>query len=115
VRPPDVDRYLSYQSETGIAEYRRSPGNLGALVLTRRQGALVEVKTVSLWTSMEAVADFAGDDPARARFYPRDEAFLVERDSHVDHFDVASAYLDGVGLTFEHALRGSKRRGGSGA
>jgi hypothetical protein len=31
VRLPDVDRYLSYQSETGIAEYRRSPGNLGAL------------------------------------------------------------------------------------
>jgi heme-degrading monooxygenase HmoA len=98
VRPPDLDPYLRYQAETGVADYRRSPGNLEALVLTRKQGALAEVKTVSFWTSMQAVADFAGDDPGQARFYPRDEAFLVERDLHVDHFDVASADLDAVGL-----------------
>src|SRR5262249_23326509 len=34
------------------------------------------------------VVAFAGPDPERAVFYPRDERFLVERDLTVRHYDV---------------------------
>jgi hypothetical protein len=44
---------------------------------------------MSLWQSMEAVRRFAGDDPGRAVFYDEDDNFLVERNLHVDHFEVA--------------------------
>jgi hypothetical protein len=43
---------------------------------------------LSLWESMDAVRRFAGDDPARAVFHDEDDGFLVERDLHVDHFEV---------------------------
>lgn len=94
VRPEDADRYLEHQGDTGVREYRETAGNLGVLVLRRPHGHLIEVTTVSFWTSMEAVKEFAGKDPELAKFYPGDDELLVEKDSHADHFDVASADID---------------------
>ena len=94
VRADDAERYLEHQAGTGVTDYRETRGNLGVLVLRRPVGDLVEVTTVSLWTSMDAVRAFAGDDPAIARFYPGDEDLLVEKDMHADHFDVVGADLD---------------------
>jgi len=93
VRAQDAQRYLAHQAETGVREYRETEGNRGALVLSRPRGELVEVETLSLWESMDAVRRFAGEDPERARFYPGDEELLAERDLHVDHFSVVSADL----------------------
>jgi heme-degrading monooxygenase HmoA len=94
VRNEDAARYLEHQDSTGVREYRETPGNLGALVLQRRLGELIEVTTVSFWTSMDAVKAFAGDDPERAKFYPGDDELLAEKDLHADHFEVVSGDLD---------------------
>ena len=94
VRPRDAERYLQHQARTGVREYRETPGNLGALVLRRARGQLVEVTTVSFWESMDAVVGFAGDEPERARFYPGDDDLLAEKDLHADHFEVVSVDLD---------------------
>lgn len=101
VRPEDAARYLEHQAGTGVAAYRRTEGNLGAFALSRPCGDLVEVLTLSLWTSMDAVRAFAGDEPGRARFFPGDDELLVERDLHVDHFDVAGLDI-GPGLLGGH-------------
>jgi len=34
---------------------------------------------------------FAGEDIERAVFYPKDDRYLVERDTTVRHFDVTEA------------------------
>lgn len=68
VKAEDADRYLEHQARTGVSEYRETPGNVGVLVLRRSTGELIEVTTVSFWTSMEAVEGFAGQDPERAKF-----------------------------------------------
>ena len=83
VRPEDAAAYLAHQSGTGVREYRATPGNLGALVLRRDVGDLVEVVTLSWWESMDDVRRFAGDDD-----------LLVEKDQHVDHFEVVESDLD---------------------
>jgi heme-degrading monooxygenase HmoA len=93
VRAADAGRYLAHQSETGVRDYRATEGNRGVLVLSREQGELVEVITLSLWESMEAVRRFAGDDPGRARFYPGDDDLLAEKDLHADHWEVVEADL----------------------
>ena len=94
VRPEDAEAYLRHQDDTGVRDYRETPGNLGVLVLRRPRGDLVEVTTVSLWTSMDAVKAFACDDPERAKFYPGDDDLLAEKDSHADHYEVVSSDLD---------------------
>jgi hypothetical protein len=40
---------------------------------------------------MDAVRRFAGPAPERAVFYPDDDRYLIQRDEHVDHYDVAHA------------------------
>ena len=94
VRPADEAEYLQHQGDTGVREYRETPGNLGALVLRRERDGLVEVTTVSLWESMDAVRAFAGDDPERAKFYPGDDDLLAEKDAHADHYELIEADLD---------------------
>ena len=84
----DGDRYLEYLRETGIREYRGTEGNRGVVVLRRAVAGRAEFVLISLWESMDAVTRFAGDDVTKAVFYPEDDRFLVDRDLHVDHFDV---------------------------
>jgi len=87
-RAEDADEYVRYLLRTGIEEYLRTPGNRGAYILRRSDGARTEFVTLSFWDSMEAVRDFAGDEVERAVFYPEDDRFLVDRETTAAHFEV---------------------------
>jgi heme-degrading monooxygenase HmoA len=88
IRSVDRDTYSDYLDDTGMDEYQRTPGNLGAWVLYRDLGdGRTEVVTVSRWSSRAAIAGFAGDDIEQAVFYPEDDRFLLERDSTVRHYE----------------------------
>jgi heme-degrading monooxygenase HmoA len=90
-RTADADAYVAYIDATGMASYAATPGNRGAWMLRRAlDDGRTEFVTLSLWESMDAVRAFAGDDPSRAVFYPDDERSLVDRETTVTHFDVAS-------------------------
>jgi heme-degrading monooxygenase HmoA len=84
----DADAYLDYLRDTGIREYRDTPGNRGVYVLRRLVAGQAEFLLLSLWESMDAVTTFAGDDPTKAVFYPEDDRYLVDRGEGIDHFDV---------------------------
>lgn len=89
----DADAYLAYLNQPGVgaAEYRRTPGNRGAFILRRISGDRAEFLLVSLWTSEEAIRAFAGDRISEARFFAEDDRYLVERDLHVDHYEIVDA------------------------
>lgn len=87
-RAEDADAYVEYLEKTGFSEYRATPGNRGVLGLRRMAGDKAEFLLVTLWESEEAIRRFAGEDIERAVFYPEDDRFLVERDEHVNHFEV---------------------------
>lgn len=88
VRTEDAAEYIDYVRETGIEDYRSTPGNLGAWILHRPLDDTTEIVTFSLWESMNSVRGFAGDDPWKAVYYPEDDRFLIERSATVDHYDV---------------------------
>ncbi len=91
VRTADRDAYVDYVERTGMAEYRITPGNLDAWLLTRDLGDdRTEITTVSRWESFEAITRFAGADVERAVFYPEDDRFLLERDDRVRHYRQAT-------------------------
>ena len=87
-RAEDADAYLEYLEKTGFSEYRATPGNRGVLGLRRVTGDRAEFLLVTLWDSEEAIRKFAGEDIERAVFYPEDDRFLIEREEHVNHFEV---------------------------
>jgi heme-degrading monooxygenase HmoA len=89
-----VDDYVAYIEKTGIAEYRRTLGNLGAQMLTRDlDDGRTEVLTLSWWASVESIRGFAGDDIEVAKFYPQDDEYLVDRETTVTHYQVPSSAL----------------------
>ena len=89
VRTEDRDAYVSYVEETGLAEYRRTPGNRGAHMLTRDLGdGRTEIVTLSFWNSLDVISGFAGENISRAVFYPEDDRYLVDRETTVTHFEV---------------------------
>ena len=89
VRTDDAAAYASYIQQTGVEGYKNTPGNRGAWALWRTDGDQAEFVTVSFWESTEAIEGFAGQDIAKAVFYPEDDRFLVERDLAVRHYEVA--------------------------
>lgn len=90
----DADAYLAYMHETGIAEYRRTPGNRGVFVLRRILNGRAEFLLITFWESEEAIRRFAGEDIGKAVFYPDDDRFLISRDERVDHFEVVCELFD---------------------
>jgi heme-degrading monooxygenase HmoA len=90
-RKTDASAYVDYLRETGLREYRATPGNHGAWVLWRPVGDRAEFITLSFWESRDAIRGFAGDEIERAVFYPEDDRFLVERELTVEHYEVVAA------------------------
>jgi len=89
IRTDAAAAYRDYISGTGGADYTATPGNLGYRMLMRDLGdGTTEVVTESIWTSLEAIKAFAGDDIAVARYYPRDDDFLLDRPPHVAHYRI---------------------------
>ncbi|HEY0282917.1 MAG TPA: hypothetical protein VGC27_09875 [Rhizomicrobium sp.] len=79
--------YLEYVKATGIPAYRGTPGNLWALAALRDLDAeRSEIVTLSLWSSLEAIGAFAGDDLDRARYFPEDDRYLLTRPERVAHY-----------------------------
>jgi heme-degrading monooxygenase HmoA len=94
------DEYADYIGRTGLAEYRETPGNLGAQMWTRDLGdGRTEVLTLSWWESADHVRGFAGDDIDQAVFYPEDDRYLIDRETTVRHYRVASADPPGEQLS----------------
>ena len=82
-------KYLAYLKRTGVRDFSRTPGNLGATIWTRSTGKNIEFVIISRWRSMEAIRRFAGGDAGRARYYPKDSEFLLGLEPRVKHYRVA--------------------------
>jgi heme-degrading monooxygenase HmoA len=90
IRTADEAEYRAYIADTGGNDYLSTPGNLGWQMLFRDLGdGTSEVTTLSWWTDLADIKAFAGEDYERARYYPEDDRFLLDRPPDVDHFRVA--------------------------
>ena len=84
-----ADAYRAFLDRSGLADYRATPGYLGMLVFRRTEHDVTHYALTTFWESWDAIRRFAGDDPSRAKYYPEDDEFLVDRETTVAHFEVA--------------------------
>lgn len=79
---------MAYVQATGIVGYKKTPGNLGAIIATRDIDAQrTEIVTLSWWQDEASIKAFAGSDISRARYYPEDGRYLLTRPEIVQHYD----------------------------
>jgi hypothetical protein len=83
-------RYLS-ESERGVNDYRRLPGNHGAYLLRRDRGERTEFLLISLWESCDAIERYAGPDIDKAQYFPYDLECLLNPEPRVAHHEVIVA------------------------
>ena len=89
MRRTEVDAYVRYFEVTGARDYGATPGNLGYQLLFEDIDAeRTRVMTLSWWRSEDDIRRFAGDDVARARYYPEDDRYLLTFPQTVRHFRV---------------------------
>jgi len=86
-----ADAYLAHLKRTGLSDFRATPGNMGVYVLRRDEGGITHYQVMTLWTSMDAIKSFTGGDATKARYYPQDDEYLLEREPLTAHYDVLMA------------------------
>src|SRR6266705_4425572 len=90
-----ADAYYEVLQESGLKEYRATPGNQGVIVLRRTEGDRTHFLLITFWESFDAIRRFAGPNPERAVYYPKDKEFLLEFEPTVTHYDVLLSQTDG--------------------
>lgn len=88
VRSGMLRAYRRYVGTTGLADYRDTPGNLGAWILGAQRDDYDDVLTLSFWESRDAIVRFAGEPISRAQYYPQDDRYLLDFPKEVEHFDI---------------------------
>lgn len=89
-----ADAYYEYLMKTGVADYQATPGNRGVLMHRRIEGDIAHFVLMTLWDSIDSIKRFAGEDYGKARYYPDDDDYLVEREIHVAHAELLMAVVN---------------------
>ena len=93
VRREDAAKYHDVVAATGLEDYGASAGIHGIYYLQRHEGDVTHVVTLTFWDSWDAIRAFAGEDVERAKYYPEDDAYLLEKEPTVVHYEVVDALL----------------------
>jgi heme-degrading monooxygenase HmoA len=77
----DGDDYEAFMKNTAAPDYSSITG-LQHLYFTRRdEGDVAHFLLITLWDSMDAIRNFAGENPDLAKYYPEDDEFLLEKET----------------------------------
>ncbi len=77
----DAAAYEKFMTERAGADYASVDG-FRKLYFTRRdEGEISHFLLVTVWDSLDAVKRFAGDDPSKAKYYPEDDRYLLEKEA----------------------------------
>lgn len=87
--PEGAKRYVAFFETTLVPQLEQIEGHRGALVMTEAREGGVEIRVLTFWASMAAVARFAGEAPGRAVVEPEARALLSSFDDEVRHHEVA--------------------------
>ena len=80
--------YVDYVSAIGLVGYRRTAGNLGAVIAVRDlDNERSEIVTLSWWKDRSSIEAFAGKDFGRARYFSEDDKYLLTRPETVEHYE----------------------------
>ena len=85
------DEYLYKLQQLRVAGYRRTPGNLGVLVLQRNTSGVAEFLVISIWESQEAIRCFTGSEPVDTAIYYQEEyKYLLFPEPKVSHYALSA-------------------------
>lgn len=86
-RSENAEAYRQYVIDVGIKDYTSTKGNLGVQIWQRNEGNITHIWTVSWWTNIESIKNFAGEEIEKAKYYEEDHKYLLEFEPTVFHYE----------------------------
>ncbi len=75
-----ADEYAEFMKQRAAPDYGSVDGLKKLLFLRRNEDEIAHFLLVTHWDSMESVKKFAGERPEKAKYYPEDDEFLLEKE-----------------------------------
>ena len=88
VHQSNASTYREFLIRRAIPDYQSVEGNLDVKILERHEQDATHFITMTSWVSLDAIKAFAGQDPEKAKYYPEDNAYLLEFEPSVVHYEV---------------------------
>lgn len=76
----DADAYEAFMKKQAAPDYKSVQGLLQLMFSRRDEDDIAHFLLVTVWENIDAVKAFAGDDPAKAKYYPEDDTYLLEKE-----------------------------------
>ena len=88
IKPGLANRYLDHLRTQALPQLAAISGFVSASILRREFADGTEFQIVTVWTSIDAIRAFAGDDPEVAVVPPAAQALMTTFDRRAVHYDV---------------------------
>ena len=83
-----ADEYEKFMIKKAAPDYSSVDGLQKLYFQRKNEKAIAHFLLVTIWDSLEAVKNFAGDNPETATYYREDDDFLLEKEKHVSMYQV---------------------------
>lgn len=87
-RPEDYDAYTAFMKDRAIPDYQSTDGFEKLTFLRNQIDGVCHFTLITFWKNLEVIKNFAGEDYEKAKYYPEDEAYLLEFEDKVVHYEV---------------------------
>ncbi len=84
----DADEYTEFVKERAVPDYGSVHGLRKLCFLRRIEDDTAHFVLVTFWDSMDSVREFAGEPPEKAKYYPEDDRFLLEKEEETGLYEV---------------------------
>ncbi len=74
------EEYEKFMISRAAPDYGSVDGLLKLYFQRRNENTIAHFLLVTIWDSMESVKKFAGEHPEKAKYYPEDDTFLLEKE-----------------------------------
>ena len=75
-----ADEYAEFMKERAVPDYSSVDGLKKLVFLKDVKADVAHFLLVTHWDSMESVKKFAGENPEKAKYYPEDDEYLLEKE-----------------------------------
>ena len=83
-----ADEYAEFMKERAAPDYSSVSGLLKLQFLRKIESDVAHFLLVTYWDSIESVKKFAGEQADKAKYYPEDAEFLLEKEETSPLYEV---------------------------
>ena len=84
----DYEEYTAFMKSEAIPDYQKTEGFVKLTFLRNIKDNIGHFTLITYWKDLEVIKNFAGEDFEKAKYYPKDENYLLEFEKEVSHHEV---------------------------